>query len=196
MSRRWFTAAVALVSLAACAPRQELYVVLPGEGGGVGAITVDDGKTSTTLDKPLAAQEVRNGAAAAAKVESSEVNNIFAAAFSARPVLPRHFRFFYDLASNRLTAESAARYCTLSDDVKRRPVYEVIIVGHGDSLGDEPYNERLGMKRAETIRDALINDGFNPRAITVASRGALDPLVPTPPHTAEPQNRRVEITVR
>jgi outer membrane protein OmpA-like peptidoglycan-associated protein len=183
-------------ALAGCTQRQALFVVLPNEGGGVGAITVDDGKTQTTLDKPLAAEEMRNGAEVAAKVEPDEVNNIFAAAFSARPILPRHFRFFYELASNRLTAESAARYCTLYDDVKRRSVYEVIIIGHSDAIGDEPYNQRLGLKRAETIRDALVNDGFNPRAISVASRGSLDPLVPTPPRTAEPRNRRVEITVR
>jgi outer membrane protein OmpA-like peptidoglycan-associated protein len=194
--RRPVLALLLVLALAACAQRQALFVVLPNEGGGVGAITVDDGKTTTTLDKPLAAEEVRNGAEAAAKVESDEVNNIFAAAFSARPVLPRHFRFFYELASDRLTAESAARYCTLHDDVKRRSVYEIVIVGHSDTLGDEPYNQRLALKRAETIRDALANDGFNPRAITIASRGSLDPLVPTPPHTAEPQNRRVEITVR
>jgi outer membrane protein OmpA-like peptidoglycan-associated protein len=189
-------AVLLLAALAACAQRQALFVVLPNEGGGVGAITVDDGKTRTTLDKPLAAEEVRNGAGAAARVEPGEVNNIFAAAFSARPALPRHFRFFYELDSDRLTAESAARYCTLSDDVKRRSVYEVIIVGHSDTLGDEPYNQRLALRRAETVRDALVNDGFNSRAISIASRGSLDPLVPTPPHTAEPQNRRIEITVR
>ena len=139
---------------------------------------------------------MRNGQQAGAKVEQGEVSQLFAAAFAARPMLPRRFRFFFELGSNRLTAESAARYCTLSDDLKRRPVYEVEIIGHADTLGQEAYDQNLSLRRAETLRDALLNDGFDARAITIAGRGYREPLVPTPPHTAEPHNRRVEITTR
>jgi outer membrane protein OmpA-like peptidoglycan-associated protein len=183
-----------LMSLGAC--RQTLFVVLPNEDGSVGAITVNDGKKTTTLDRPLAAAEVRNGEQVGAKVEQDEVTKLFAAAFTARPMLPRHFRFFYELGSNRLTAESAARYCTLYDDLKHRPAYEVEIVGHADTLGDEAYDQNLSIKRAQTIRDALLNDGFDARAISIAGQGYKVPLVPTPPDTAEPRNRRVEITTR
>lgn len=184
-----------LIGLGACQP-QALFVVLPNADGTVGAITVDDGKTKTTLDRPLAAAEMRNGIGEPAKVDQDQVNNIFAAAFAARPILPRHFRFFYELGSDRLTAESAARYSTLYDDLRHRPVYEVAIVGHTDALGDERYNRDLSLERAETIRDALLNDGFNQNAIAISGRGDANPLIPTPPDTPEPRNRRVEITVR
>jgi peptidoglycan-associated lipoprotein len=196
MMRRRLIPLLFALSLGACAQRQALFVVLPNEDGGVGAITVDDGKNTATLDRPLAASEVRNGQQVDAKVEQGEVSELFAAAFAARPTLPRHFRFFFELGSNRLTAESAARYCTLSDDLKRRPVYEVEIVGHTDTLGREAYDQTLSLRRAETIRAALLNDGFDARAISIAGQGYRAPLVPTPPHTAEPQNRRVEITTR
>jgi len=194
MIARPLLALLLLITLGAC--RQALFVVLPNEDGSVGAITVDDGKTTATLDRALAAAEVRGGAGAVAKVEQNEISDIFAAAFSARPVLPRHFRFFFELGSDRLTAESAARYSTLSDDLKRRPVYEVEIVGHADALGAELYDQELSFYRAVAIRDALLHDGFDARAITVAGRGYQEPLVPTPPQTPEPRNRRVEIAVR
>jgi OOP family OmpA-OmpF porin len=186
----------ALIPLGACAQRQALFVVLPNADGTVGAITVNDGKNTATLDRPLAAAEMRNGEEADAKVDQNEVGQLFAAAFSARPVLPRHFRFFFELGSNRLTAESAARYCTLYDDLKSRQVYEVEIIGHADTLGGETYDQNLSLKRAETIRAALVNDGFDARAISIVGEGYRVPLVATPPHTAEPQNRRVEITTR
>jgi outer membrane protein OmpA-like peptidoglycan-associated protein len=185
---------VLLLSLGAC--RQALFVVLPNEDGSVGAITVDDGRNTGTLDRPLAAAEMRNGEESGAKVEQDEVTKLFAAAFSARPMLPRHFRFFYELGSDRLTAESAARYITLYDDLRHRPAYEVEIVGHADTLGDDAYDRDLSLMRAGTIRDALINDGFDARAISIAGQGYHQPLVPTPPETAEPRNRRVEITTR
>ena len=54
MMRRTIPALASMVLLAGC-PRQALFVVLPNaEGGGVGAITVEDGKTATTLDQPYA----------------------------------------------------------------------------------------------------------------------------------------------
>ncbi|HEX3414411.1 MAG TPA: hypothetical protein VHT00_22125, partial [Stellaceae bacterium] len=56
---RTIPALASLVLLAGC-PRQALFVVLPNaEGGGVGAITVEDGKTVTTLDQPYATAESR-----------------------------------------------------------------------------------------------------------------------------------------
>jgi outer membrane protein OmpA-like peptidoglycan-associated protein len=194
MMRLGFIPLLLLLSLGAC--RQALFVVLPNEDGGVGAITVDDGKNTVTLDRPLAAAEMRNGEESGAKVEQDEITKLFAAAFAARPPLPRHFRFFYELGSDRLTAESAARYITLYDDLKHRPVYEVEIVGHADTLGDDAYDRDLSLQRAETIRDALLNDGFDAGVISIAGQGYHVPLVPTPPRTAEPRNRRVEITTR
>jgi OmpA-OmpF porin, OOP family len=185
-----------LISLGACTQRQALFVVLPNADGTVGAITVNDGKNTATLDRPLAAEEMRNGEEAGAQVDQNEISQLFAAAFAARPILPRHFRFFFELGSNRLTAESAARYCTLYDDLKSRQVYEVAIIGHTDTLGAEAYDKDLSLKRAETIRDALVNDGFDARAISIAGEGYHEPLRPTRPQTAEPQNRRVEITTR
>ena len=194
MMWRLFLPVLLLISLGAC--RQALFVVLPNEDGSVGAIMVNDGKNTATLDHPLAAAEIHNGEQVSAKVEQDEVSKLFSAAFSARPMLPRHFRFFYELGSNRLTAESAARYSTLYDDLKHRPVYEVEIVGHADTLGEDTYDQSLSLERAETIRDALLNDGFDVRAISITGQGYHVPLVPTPPATAEPRNRRVEITTR
>ena len=61
MTRRTIPALASMVLLAGC-PRQALFVVLPNaEGGGVGAITVEDGKTATTLDQPYATAEARAG---------------------------------------------------------------------------------------------------------------------------------------
>ena len=183
-----------LLALGAC--RQALVVVLPSEDGSVGAVTLDDGKNQATLDKAGAAAEMRGGRGAVAQVEHNEITDIFSAAFSARPPLPKHFQFFYKSDSDRLTPESAALYPALYADLKRRPVYEVEIVGHADTLGAESYDEDLSLERATALRDQLVQDGFDPRAITVAGRGYHDLLVPTPPDTSERRNRRVEITVR
>jgi outer membrane protein OmpA-like peptidoglycan-associated protein len=181
--------------LGACA-RQALFVVLPGEHGEVGAITVTSGKTTRTLDKPYAAEELVAGGAEETQAEPKTIGEIFAAAFSARPIPPQHYRIFFDLGSDRLDAGAVPLYAVLYNDLKRRPVYEVQIAGHADAYGDGANSWNLSRLRAERIAELLALDGFDPRAITYTGRGELDPLVPNPPHTPEPQNRRVEITVR
>lgn len=195
MMRRTIPALASLVLLAGC-PRQALFVVLPNaEGNGVGAITVEEGKTVTTLDQPYATAESR---ASSAPVEESrgDINLIFRRAIAAQPILPHHFRLYFTPGGDELTPDSKLAYRTVFDDTKQRPVYEIEVVGFTDTVGDLPSNQALSLRRAAAIRDALVRDGLDRQAIAIAGRGKRDLLVPTPDQTPEPRNRRVEITVR
>jgi len=185
-----------MVLLAGC-PRQALFVVLPNaEGGGVGAITVDDGKTVTALDRPYAVAESRAGSTAPTAETQENIGVIFRSAIAAQPILPHHFRLYFILGSNELTPESKVAYRAVFDDIKQRPVYEIEVIGFTDTLGDLPYNQALSLARAAAIRGTLVGDGLDRQAISIAGRGKRDLLVPTADQTPEPRNRRVEITVR
>ena len=63
-------------------------------------------------------------------------------------------------------------------------------------MGDPRANLALGLKRAISVRDILVEAGLAPSTIEVTSHGEADLLVKTPDNTPEPRNRRVEITVR
>jgi outer membrane protein OmpA-like peptidoglycan-associated protein len=196
MTWRAIPALASILLLAGC-PRQALFVVLPNaEGGGVGAITVEDGKTVTTLDQPYATAEARAGSSAPVEESPGNIGVIFRSAIAARPILPHHFRLYFILGSPELTPESQVAYRAVFDDVKQRPVYEVEVIGFTDTLGDLRYNQALSLQRAATIRDTLVRDGIARQAISIAGRGKHDLLVPTADQTPEPGNRRVEITVR
>jgi OmpA-OmpF porin, OOP family len=185
-----------LLLLASCSSRQSLFVVLPNPDGSSGAVTINDGQKSVELDKPYAAGEVRGGVAAPVKVDQAEVNQIFGNALAAQPVLPRHFVLYFEKNSNTLTPDSQKQYQDVFADIKRRPVYEVEVIGHTDTLGTLQHNQTLSMSRAEMIRDRLVKDGISANSVSVAGRGPLDPAVKTADQVAEPKNRRVEITVR
>ena len=172
-------------------------MVLPNaEGGGAGAITVDDGKTVTTLDQPFAAAESRAGSSAPVEESRGDIGAIFQRAIAAQPILPHHFRLYFILGSDELTAESKVAYRAVFDDIKQRPVYQIEVIGFTDTLGDLSYNQALSLARAAATRDALVRDGLDGQAISIAGRGRRDLLVPTADQTPEPRNRRVEITVR
>lgn len=189
-----------LLALAACQqtppPRQALFVVLPGADGHIGAITVNDGRGEVLLDSAYAASEIRGGTVARVQTSESEVARAFGPALAARPILPAHFRLYFESGGNRLTADSEAVYRSVFDDIKRRPVYEVEVIGHTDTTGVAARNQSLSQQRAAAIRDRLVRDGVTVDAIITAGRGELDLAVPTARNVDEPRNRRVEITVR
>jgi outer membrane protein OmpA-like peptidoglycan-associated protein len=196
MTRRTIPALASMILLAGC-PRQALFVVLPNaEGGGVGAITVEDGKTATILDQPYATAEARAGSTAPTAENQGNISVIFRRAIAAQPILPHHIRLYFMLGSDELTPESKLAYRAVFDDTKQRPVYEIEVIGFTDTVGDLRYNQALSLRRAAAIRDTLVRDGVDRQAISIVGRGKRDLLVPTADQTPEPRNRRVEITVR
>jgi len=121
---------------------------------------------------------------------------IFRQAVAARPILPHYFRLYFILGSNELTPKSAIDYREVFDDIKQRPVYEIEVIGHTDTVGDLRSNQALSLARAAVLRDRLVRDGVERNAISVAGRGKLNLLVPTGDQVPEPLNRCVVITVR
>ena len=108
---RWIPLIAALLLAAGCA-QQELFVVLPNADGrpGAGAISVNNGKTTTTLDQAYAAAETRQGTAAPVELGAGNAYAIFNQAIGARPILPHRFRLYFLLGSDALTPESVAAY--------------------------------------------------------------------------------------
>ena len=68
--------------------------------------------------------------------------------------------------------------------------------GHADRSGSDAYNVELSRRRAEAVASLLASAGIPRASITTDARGEEQPRVPTADGVREPQNRRVEITVR
>ncbi len=67
--------------------------------------------------------------------------------------------------------------------------------GYTDLSGSAAYNQRLSVRRAESVEAELVRDGVPKEEIVIRGFGESDPLVPTAPGVREPQNRRVEIVL-
>jgi len=81
-------------------------------------------------------------------------------------------------------------------ELKHRPLPDVAVIGHTDTVGGLEYNDKLSRARAERMRDMLVELGIPPERIQAAGRGKRELLVPTEDNISEPRNRRVEINVR
>lgn len=73
--------------------------------------------------------------------------------------------------------------------------YSINIYGHTDDVGTEEYNQRLSERRAQAVRDYLVEAGIDPGIITTEGFGKSRPLVPGKTPEARAKNRRVEIGI-
>ncbi len=68
-----------------------------------------------------------------------------------------------------------------------------VVAGHTDAKGSPEYNKQLSLRRAETVKQFLVENGIDPKRLETVGYGA-DKLL-SPDHPDDPGNRRVEIRV-
>lgn len=82
----------------------------------------------------------------------------------------------------------------VAEEVKKNPPNSISVVGHTDTSGSDTYNNRLAFRRANNVKDALIQRGIDPSMINVDAKGETELLVQTPDNVREPANRRANIS--
>jgi OOP family OmpA-OmpF porin len=72
----------------------------------------------------------------------------------------------------------------------------LMVTGHTDRSGSDAYNDALSVRRANAVADLLSSKGLDRGRLELSGRGESMPRVPTLDGERNPQNRRVEITVK
>src|SRR5919106_4212722 len=83
----------------------------------------------------------------------------------------------------------------LAELLQKHPDYKVRLEGHADVIGSNRYNERLGLRRAETVKAFLVKYGARDNQITTATFGETQPKVGDRSKEARFMNRRVFMTL-
>jgi OOP family OmpA-OmpF porin len=69
---------------------------------------------------------------------------------------------------------------TMLDDLTRvlqGAKYEVILaIGHADRIGSASYNQKLSLRRAETVKQYLVEKGIEPNRVYADGKGKTQPL--------------------
>lgn len=72
---------------------------------------------------------------------------------------------------------------------------KVLLVGHTDSSAGSGRNMRLGLMRANAIKDLLIRKGLSADRILTESKGETAPIASNETASGRQENRRVELTI-
>ena len=111
-------------------------------------------------------------------------------------VAPPSFMVFFDWDRSNLSAQALATIKQAADAFRAKGNARITATGHTDTSGPESYNMALSLRRANAVKDALVQNGVPAQAITVVGMGEKGLLVPTADGVREPQNRRVEIVIQ
>jgi OOP family OmpA-OmpF porin len=111
------------------------------------------------------------------------------------PVAPS-FMVFFDWDRSNLSAQALNTIKQAAGAYKTKGSARITATGHTDKSGPDAYNMALSLRRANTVKDALVREGVPATAISVIGKGETQPLVQTADGVREPQNRRVEIVIQ
>lgn len=109
--------------------------------------------------------------------------------------MAQNFVILFDWDSAALTQAGAAVINEVIAAATADAGASVNLVGHADTSGPLDYNVRLSIRRANTVRDALVAGGVQPERIFSTGKGETEPAVPTGDGVRNQANRRVEVTL-
>ena len=73
--------------------------------------------------------------------------------------------------------------------------YSIYVYGYTDDVGSQEYNQKLSERRAQAVRDYLVQAGLDPGILSTRGYGKSDPRVRGNSPDARTANRRVEIGI-
>lgn len=80
-------------------------------------------------------------------------------------------------------------------EVLNKVNWNLILSGHTDNVGSEDFNLKLSTKRAEAVKNYLINKGIAAERITAKGFGESMPIAPNDTEENRALNRRVEFFI-
>ncbi|MDF0707046.1 OmpA family protein [Flagellimonas okinawensis] len=101
----------------------------------------------------------------------------------------------FDTGKSSIKAESTSVMVDIIQILNEYPNAKFTVEGHTDSVGSEKLNQELSEKRANSVRDFLIDKGIASDRLTAIGYGEAKPIATNNTRAGRAQNRRVEINL-
>ncbi len=102
----------------------------------------------------------------------------------------------FDVNKDTLKPAGQEELRTLAARIKTIDIEHIDIAGHTDSTGADTYNQDLSVRRANAVKNFLIDQGIDPRVMSTIGYGESRPIADNRTSEGRAQNRRVEVTLR
>jgi outer membrane protein OmpA-like peptidoglycan-associated protein len=103
-------------------------------------------------------------------------------------------RLHFDFNKYRISPLAKKTLAAYSDNLKAQGD-SVLVTGHTDSIGSEKYNQSLGLKRALTTAQVILDEGVSRTKVSVETAGELKPVATNKTAEGRALNRRAVVKV-
>jgi len=110
------------------------------------------------------------------------------------PVL--HADVYFDFKSTRLRADAARMLQDHAAVMTRTETWAVLVTGYADQQGPAAYNRMLAQRRAESVKQFLVELGVPEPSVKVIAVGQEASLCDDPGKECQQLNRRVHLEIR
>ena len=101
----------------------------------------------------------------------------------------------FDFDKSVIKPEGRSKLDDISAKAKGVNLEVVIAIGHADSTGSDAYNQRLSVRRAESVKAYLVSKGIEANRVYTEGKGEKQPVADNKTRDGRAKNRRVEIEV-
>jgi OOP family OmpA-OmpF porin len=102
---------------------------------------------------------------------------------------------FFDFDKSVLKPEAKGKLDELVGKLASINLEVVIAVGHTDGIGSDAYNDKLSVRRAESVKAYLVSKGIAANRVYTEGKGKRQPVADNKTTEGRAKNRRVEIEV-
>ncbi len=101
----------------------------------------------------------------------------------------------FDFDKSSLKPEGRTKLDEVVSQMKGLNLEVIIAVGHTDSIGTDAYNQKLSVRRAESVKSYLVSKGVPADRVYTEGKGEAQPVASNKTRDGRQKNRRVELEV-
>ena len=142
-----------------------------------------------------AADQAEREKQALRKQLADQLNLILETRDTARGLIVNMSDVLFDTGKYTLKPGAREKLAKISGIVLAHPGLRLEVEGHTDSVGADDYNQVLSDRRANTVRDFMIQQGVSGSTISARGLGESQPVASNDTAVGRQMNRRVEMIV-
>ena len=101
----------------------------------------------------------------------------------------------FDFDKSVVKADDQAKLANLVDKSKAIALEVMVVTGHTDSVGNDGYNQKLSIARADAVKNFLVGKGVEKNRVYTEGKGSKSPVADNKTAEGRAKNRRVDVEV-